>query len=149
MSCPKLIDYEDWQGNPNTRDPNDFAVTGYIEETGDKLIIEFSRSETTCKMTMKVELNGRRMHPFCRYELQDTVHPNPAWYPTKLIEPGQPHRHVYNIRAVQENLRWDKCAEPLDDQADTCVRLREAFFTDLNLHTCDRQTWQNLLEFMK
>jgi hypothetical protein len=99
-------------------------------------------------------IQPRPLRPFCRYDVHDSPHENPAWFPPPVIPPGVFHRHVYNERAIQEGdvEDWDACAEPLDlvlggSPQSQKERLKHRFIADLRISFEDRDTRGQLFNF--
>ena len=86
------------------------------------------------------QISPRPMRPICHYDIHDTPHENPPWFPPAMIDGGQFHRHVYSERAIRETDEdaWEACATPLDlglggSPNALEARLRKRFLDDLNI----------------
>jgi hypothetical protein len=105
-------------------------------------------------ITLYAEIHPRPLIPICRYDVHDTPHPNPPWFPPPLIESGVYHRHVYNERAIVEGDPddWCKCAEVLQiapggSPQVQLQRLRLAFIGDMKIRFEETDTLNEFLDF--
>lgn len=105
-------------------------------------------------ISLYAEIAPRRVLPICRYEIHDSLHTNPLWFPPVVIEGGQFHKHVYNERSIREGDQrdWCECASPLDlgGQCSPDIamqRLKNKFIDDLHLNFDERDDRQTFINF--
>lgn len=103
-------------------------------------------------ITLHLKLGSKPSSPMCRYDIQTGGHRNPDWFSPSFVPSQVPHRHIYNVRAIEQFARWDKCAEILDlDLVGTSIErdhrsLRGRFVRDLNIHFEDSETANQLFQ---
>lgn len=158
IAMPKHVRYDDWQADWKSREGSVPAVKIKAFPNDEDEDIEFiiervdrrDRGEVTLNLYVKLpEL--ARAHPLCRYDLQNLRHRNPKWFTPKIIPSRTFHKHVYNERAVRENLPkdWALCAEPIDikperDFQRNLSKLLRVFLEELHIEMHDRIGQQTL-----
>jgi hypothetical protein len=163
----KHVRYDDWKSDWIGREGNDdelkikvypgkapdddscpkgfeFLVVPYVSE---------AKLEASVSLYVQMPLH-KRPHVFCRYDLQHGKHTNPKWFKPRAIKPREPHRHVYNPRAVRQGLPtdWHNCAEPITGNFDGSfvARLRElqtAFLNDMKIDFFDKGAQRALFRY--
>ncbi len=98
-------------------------------------------------ITLYGQIYPRPMRPICHYDVHDTPHENPDWFPPPSVESGAFHGHVYSEQAIRETDEdeWSACALPIDVGSGgspnmQLTRLRKQFLADMNIDFDDRGT---------
>jgi len=120
--------------------------------TAFKIVIRKDERTDTYSLTLEGKLPGRIFEGLLRYNVHDSIHANPEWFPPPIIESGDLHRHVYQERAVREGRDWDACAELLKlpsagSPNQQYERLLGKFMVDANIRVSDSETHTGLYGF--
>lgn len=159
MSMPKHVKVDDWEGKWSSRDGSDgiVKIVAWPDDPAEKAIqfliektLRPSREEIAISLFVRMS-SGERV-PLCRYEIQVNRHFNKhKWFLPRVIEAREPHRQVYNPRAVKEGTPsdWDDCAEPLNigssgSPKQLADRLLMQFVKDVELSFHDRSAQQSM-----
>lgn len=155
LKLPKQIDRDDWENRATPRGRNEeerrvnvscsFVDPTQCPDTKLTVTIKVKDSDDTMSLMLLAKIGKRPEQPMCRYEIQNAEHANPPWYPPPVVEFGEYHKHVYNVRAYEEFFGdWDKCADVLgrpkknSSPASELNALKEMFLRQLNIEIIDR-----------
>lgn len=161
IAMEKRIIYEEWAEKSELKQGR--KTPGWLHarvrafalaRTDMKFVVELRRSlyREEFSMTLLVSTANLTDVAVVRYDIQSSVHENPAWHGSQVILPRTPHRHVYNPRAVAEGTGddWDRCAEELKSPSGGTFEsraqwLKKAFLDDLRIHFDDKHGRQDFL----
>lgn len=148
----KTVDWGAWNERQSNREgsPDSAVVEVASDDPAWQFRMEIMRNPglDETHLVMKACGRGRERQAIVRYDIQDNAHGNPPWFPSAVVDVGQPHRHIYNERAIRAGLLWDACAEPVDISRPSPEFLFGAFWAFLNVHFTDQQTHTALFDWM-
>lgn len=152
LATPKDIELDAWEDRTQDRkrSPNSVAIEVSARDRDDmdfNIAIVRSPRIGSESITLIGKILGRDRRAIARYDIHDAAHKNPPWFDPGFIGPRQPHRHLYNERALKEDREWHACAEPLD-LPDDAQRLLGKLLDDLNIRFSDSKTNTQLFGFM-
>lgn len=154
ISMPKRVEHEAWEKRKHGRRTNGergAVILAFPEraEVKAEFKIEIRRHDATDSFALTLEgrLIGRPFEGLLRYNVHDSIHRNPDWFPPPIVESGTLHRHVYREQAVREGRDWDACAEVLNVDPKGSLspnqqieRLIGAFLVDASIRVSDSHT---------
>ncbi|MDP9172891.1 MAG: hypothetical protein M3O30_03385 [Planctomycetota bacterium] len=121
LKTPKVVEHDAWENRFDGRKSTEEArvrIPVSPEDDADLTVFAIESCKCIVRGEVSFTLFGKMLeypeHALCRYEMQLCRHNNPKWFPPSFISSRALHKHVYNERAIRDDMPWDKCAELLN-----------------------------------
>jgi len=153
VALRKEIPHSEWQNSRRNRQDADNSVVFHAVSEGHEIIFTIETVTNpileSCSFTLSVEVPPRPRRAIARYSIDDGDHENPLWFQPPEVLGGTPHRHIMSKRAIDEEGKWDACAEVLTGlRHDNANDLLGRFLADMNIHFVEKETHQSLFGFV-